>query len=192
MNNRQPANPARTSDPALAERRARIFIISASIAVPALVSLLYLMPKIEAGSARDLINQFPRINAILNGTTAVILVAALAAIRNRNIVLHRRLMTTALSFSVVFLVLYVCYHGTSESTAFPKDNPMRSFYVFILMSHIVLSAIVVPLVLVTYSRGLSQRYDRHRRIARITFPIWLYVALTGVIVYLMISPYYNF
>lgn len=177
-----------------AEKRARIFIILASLAIPLVVSILYFMPKVESANegVRQFLNQLPRINAVINGTTAVLLIMAFLAIRKKNITLHKRLMTTALVLSVLFLVFYVSYHSTTDSTKFPKDNPLRGLYAVILLTHILLSAVVVPLVLISYTRALAERYDRHRKIARITLPIWLYVAITGVVVYLMISPYYNF
>ena len=99
-------------------------------------------------------------------------------------------MTTAIALSVTFLVMYVAYHMTSESTKFGGDGALRLVYFFILITHILLSVAVIPLVLITYVRALADRFDRHKKIAKITFPIWLYVAVTGVVVYLMISPYY--
>jgi putative membrane protein len=99
-------------------------------------------------------------------------------------------MTTAITLSVAFLVMYVAYHMTSDSTKFGGEGMIRNVYFFILISHILLSIAVIPLVLITYVRALAERFDRHKKIAKITFPIWLYVAVTGVVVYLMISPYY--
>ena len=99
-------------------------------------------------------------------------------------------MTTAIGLSVVFLIMYVAYHMTADSTKFGGEGFVRYVYFFLLISHILLSIAVIPLVLITYVRALAERFDRHKKIARITFPIWLYVAVTGVIVYLMISPYY--
>ena len=100
-------------------------------------------------------------------------------------------MKTCMGLSAAFLVLYVLYHMTSESTAYGGDGPVKYVYYFILITHILLSVGVVPLVLFTFSRGLRSDFPRHRKLAKITFPIWLYVAVTGVIVYLMISPYYK-
>lgn len=185
MSTPKPANP-------ISERTARIFIWTASLAIPVVVAILYFMPKVEAGGMRSFLNNLPLFNALCNGTTALLLIFAFLAIRRKNIVLHRRLMTGALALSLAFLVSYVAYHATSETTIFPKDHPLRGLYVIILLTHIALSAIVVPLVLISYTRALAQRFDRHRRIARITLPIWLYVAVTGVIVYLLIQPYYPF
>jgi len=177
-----------------AERKARIFILTASLAIPVLVTILHYAPKIEAGSGslRTFLNFLPTFNAIVNSITTVVLIAAFMAIIRKRVILHKRLMTTALVMSVLFLLSYVGYHSTSEPTIFPKDNPLRTLYLIILNSHIILSAVIVPLVLISYSRGLARRYDKHRKIARITLPLWLYVTITGVIVYLFISPYYPF
>jgi putative membrane protein len=132
----------------------------------------------------------PMLNAFINGSTFFVLLFALRAIKNKNIQLHQRLMTTALGLSVLFLLSYVTYHALTESTPYGGEGMMKGIYLVILLTHIVLSAAVVPLVLVTFSRALSQKFDKHKRIARITLPIWLYVTFTGVVVYLMISPYY--
>lgn len=177
-----------------AEKKARLFIIIASLAIPIVVSILYFMPKLEAENTgmRHFLNQLPSLNATINGTTAAILVAAFFAIKNKNIRLHKNLMTLALVLSVIFLVFYVSYHSTTDSTRYPEDAPYRGIYLFVLLTHILLSAIVVPLVLISYTRALAERFDKHKKLARITLPIWLYVAVTGVIVYFMISPYYNF
>ncbi|MEN9639203.1 MAG: hypothetical protein RLZZ262_1071 [Bacteroidota bacterium] len=178
----------------LAEKRVRTFIIMASSLIPVVVGILYMMPKIstENSAVRDVLNCLPALNAILNGTTAVILISAVVAIRNKRQKLHQTLMTTAVLLSVLFLVSYIAYHSTSESTSYPKDAAYRSIYLFILLTHILISAIIVPLVLITYSRALAERFDKHRKIAKITFPLWLYVTITGVIVYFMIAPYYPF
>lgn len=178
----------------LSKRKARIFIITSSIAIPVVVTILHFMPRVEAGSGslRSFLNFLPTFNAIINGLTTAVLIAAFIAIIKKRILLHQRLMTTALVFSILFLLSYISYHATTKHATFPADHPMRTFYFIILNTHIVLSAVVVPMVLISFSRALARRYDRHRRIARITLPIWLYVTITGVVVYLMISPYYDF
>jgi putative membrane protein len=99
-------------------------------------------------------------------------------------------MTSAIALSVAFLVMYVAYHMTADSTKFGGEGIMRYVYFFILITHIILSIAIIPMVLITYVRALAEKFDTHKKIAKITFPIWLYVAVTGVIVYLMISPYY--
>ena len=163
-------------------------IIVLSVVVPVLVAILYLLPKsFEVGEEAYYL---PMLNAFLNGSTFFVLIFALRAIKNRNIELHRKLMTTALGLSVLFLLSYVTYHALTESTPYGGEGIIKGIYLVILLTHIVLAAAVVPLVLVTFSRALSEKFDKHKKIARITLPIWLYVTFTGVIVYLMISPYY--
>jgi putative membrane protein len=132
----------------------------------------------------------PPIYATINGITAVVLVSAVIAIKNGKRKLHERLMTSAIALSLTFLVMYVAYHMNADSTKFGGEGVIQFVYFFILISHIFLSIAVIPLVLITYVRALAERFDRHKSIAKITFPIWLYVAVTGVIVYLMIAPYY--
>ena len=175
-------------------RASKTFIIGASIAIPLLVSLLYLLPEPSNvdPELRKMLNNLPLFNALINGTTFFILIGALLAIKNKKIGLHKALMTMALIFSALFLLSYVAFHLTTPSTKFGGEGTIKIIYLVILLTHIVLSAVVVPLVLISYVRGLSQKFDKHRKIARITLPIWLYVALTGVLVYLMISPYYSF
>jgi len=119
------------------------------------------------------------------------LVIAVWAIKNGKIVLHQNLMKSAIGCSLLFLVMYIAYHMTTPSTKFGGEGAIKYAYFFILLTHILLSIAIIPLVLVTYVRALAQRFDKHRKIARITFPLWLYVAITGVVVYLMISPYYQ-
>src|SRR5690606_27560312 len=133
----------------------------------------------------------PPIYATVNGVTALLLVAAFMAIRSKRVVLHRRLMKTCIFLSFCFLVMYVAYHMTSDSTPYGGEGWIRSVYYFILVSHILLSVAVVSLILLTFARALSGDFERHRAVARFAFPIWLYVAVTGVIVYVMISPFYQ-
>ena len=133
----------------------------------------------------------PPIYATINGITAVLLVTAVIAIKNKKRKLHETLMKICIACSAVFLVMYVAYHMTSDSTPYGGEGAIRTVYFFILITHIVLSIAVVPFVLFTFSRALSGNFERHKALAKFTFPIWLYVAVTGVIVYLMISPYYS-
>ncbi|MDZ4823228.1 MAG: DUF420 domain-containing protein [Flavobacteriales bacterium] len=176
-----------------AERKAKRFVILASIFIPVAVTALYFLPKPGhvPASLRPVLNNLPSFNAIVNGTTAVVLVAAFIAIRRKNITLHRRLMTSALVLSVLFLLSYITYHFTMQHTSHGGEGTIKTVYLTVLLTHILCSIIIVPLVLISYTRALAQRFDRHRKIARITLPIWIYVAVTGVIVYLMISPYYS-
>ena len=172
------------------EQRFSKFIVVVSILIPVFVALLFGVKLKDFGYNVEPLSFLPPIYATINGVTAIVLVAGVLAIKNGNRVLHERLMTTAIVLSVAFLVMYVAYHMTSESTKFGGEGSIRMVYFFILISHIVLSIAVIPLVLITYVRALAERFDRHKKIAKITFPIWLYVAVTGVVVYLMISPYY--
>jgi putative membrane protein len=176
------------------DKRYTPLIIGISVLLPAVVALLFFLPGVDGVSPelRIWLNKLPMFNAIVNGSTAVILIAGVIAIKSGNTLLHQRLMSTALLLSIVFLVSYVSYHLTSESTRYGGEGVIKKVYLAVLLSHILLSIAVVPMVLVTYVRALSARFDKHRRIARITFPIWLYVAITGVLVYLMIQPYYPF
>ena len=161
-------------------------IIILSVLIPLAVAALFGMPKISGYDTSFL----PPIYATINGITALLLITAVVAIRNGNQLLHERIMKLCIALSALFLILYLAYHVTSESTPFGGSGPIRYVYFFILITHILLSIGVIPLVLFTFVRALTGDYKRHRALARITFPVWLYVAVTGVIVYLMISPYY--
>lgn len=172
------------------EKKFSKFIVAVSILIPVVVGILFSVKLKNFGIDVKPLSFLPPIYATINGITAVVLVAAVLAIKNGKRILHERLMTTAIALSVTFLVMYVAYHMTSESTKFGGDGALRLVYFFILITHILLSVAVIPLVLITYVRALADRFDRHKKIAKITFPIWLYVAVTGVVVYLMISPYY--
>jgi putative membrane protein len=161
-------------------------IVVVSIVIPVVVAILF---KVQI-QGYDL-SFLPPIYATINGITAVLLVAAVVAIKNGKRVLHERLMKACMICSSLFLVMYVLYHMTSEPTRHGGEGIILYVYLFILLTHIALSVIIIPLVLFSYVRALSGNFARHRALAKITFPIWLYVAVTGVIVYLMISPYYQ-
>lgn len=165
-------------------------IVVLSIAIPAVVVLLFGVNLRKLGYDVAPLSFLPPIYATINGLTAVVLVVAVIAIKNGNRRLHENLMKLAIGCSVAFLGMYVAYHMTSDSTKFGGEGVVKYVYYFILITHILLSIIIIPLVLITYVKALSNRFDKHKKIAKITFPIWLYVAITGVIVYLMISPYY--
>jgi uncharacterized membrane protein YozB (DUF420 family) len=132
------------------------------------------------------VTDLPALNATLNGLATICLVLGWVAIRSRRIALHRLCMLAAFATSVVFLISYLVYHYHAGSKPFTGQGALRLVYFLILITHIVLAAAIVPLALVTLSRALAGRFDRHRRIARITLPIWLYVSVTGVIVYVML------
>jgi putative membrane protein len=134
---------------------------------------------------------FARINAIINTVIAVLLIAALVAVKNKKYVLHRQLMMTALVLSVLFLLSYIAHHMLAGDTKFGGVGFIRMLYFVILISHIFLAAVILPFILFTAYRGLTGEYANHRKLAKITWPIWFYVAITGPIVYLMISPYYS-
>ena len=172
------------------EQKASSFIIIVSILIPVVVAILFGVKLKDYGFDVEPLSFLPPIYATTNAITAVVLVAAVIAIKNGNRKLHERLMNTAIALSVAFLVMYVAYHMTSDSTKFGGEGNIRFVYFFILITHIILSIAIIPLVLITYVRALADKFDKHKKIAKITFPIWLYVAVTGVIVYLMISPYY--
>ncbi len=172
------------------DKIAKRLIIGVTLAVPAVVLVLYLLPK--SGQVPGLVKHCPLINALLNGNCTVLLIISYLAIRNKKMELHKKLNITAFIFSALFLVSYVTYHFFGKETPFPKDNPLRPLYLVILISHITLSAIVLPMVLLSFYLGLTKQFARHRKIARWTLPLWLYVTITGVVVYIMISPYYPF
>jgi putative membrane protein len=192
------------SDNKTLEQRFKFPIILVSILIPVAVAALFAVKLKDFGIDVEPLSFLPPIYAAINGLTALLLVMGVIAIKNGNQKVHERFMTTAIACSVMFLVMYVAYHMTAESTVYgdidangildPTEaanaGPMRAVYICILLSHIVLSIAIIPLVLITYVRALGARFDSHRRIAKITFPLWLYVAITGVLVYLMISPYY--
>jgi putative membrane protein len=172
------------------EQKFNKYIILVSILIPVVVAILFSVKLKDFGINVAPLSFLPPIYAAINGLTALVLISAVLAIKNGNRKLHERLMTSAIALSLVFLVMYVAYHMTSDSTKFGGEGIIRYVYFFILISHILLSIAVIPLVLVTYIRALANKFDKHKKIAKITFPIWLYVAVTGVIVYLMIAPYY--
>jgi putative membrane protein len=165
----------------------RKLIITLSVLIPLVVALLFGMPKIKGYDFSFL----PPIYATINGLTAIFLVSAVIAIRNNKRTLHERLIKVCISLSVLFLVMYIVYHLTSEATPYGGNGVIRYVYFFVLISHILLSIGVIPFVLFTYVRGITGNFEKHKAIARYTFPLWLYVAVTGVVVYLMISPYYR-
>lgn len=170
----------------MSETRLNRIINVVSILVPLLVAALFgiRIPDVEP------LSFLPPIYASINGLTAVLLLLALWAIKNGKREFHQRLMTLCVLLSLLFLIMYVAYHMTSDSTPYGGEGILRSVYFFILISHIILSIVIIPLVLKTYLRAYLGKIEKHRKLARITFPIWLYVAVTGVVIYIMISPYY--
>lgn len=156
-----------------------------SIAIPLVVALLFRV-KIDL----ELPVFLPPVYATINAVTALVLIAAVVQVKKGNRSAHEKLMKLAIALSAVFLVLYVLYHMTSDSTPYGGEGTLKYIYFFILITHILLSIAVIPFVLITFVRGITNDIEAHKKIAKYTFPLWLYVAITGVLVYLMISPYY--
>lgn len=160
-----------------------IYIVSAIVC--GAVAFLILGPRPEGLEGSLDVSGLPRVNALLNGTTAVLLVLAVVLVKNGKIEAHKRTMLVAFATSTAFLVTYVIYHTFKAGPAqYVGDH--RSFYLFILLTHIVLAAAVVPLALITLYRGWTMQVEKHKKIAKISFPIWLYVSVTGIVVYAML------
>lgn len=162
-----------------------IWIKIISVVIPLVVAILFRV-KIDY----DLPIFLPPIYATINAITALLLVFALIAIKSKKIALHQKLMQSCIVLSLLFLVMYIAYHMTTDPTPFLGEGSVKTLYFFILISHIVLSVALIPLVLISYVRAFQKEFPEHKKISKITFPIWLYVAVTGVIVYIMIAPYY--
>jgi len=173
----------------MSEKLVRNIIIIISLAVPALVTVLFFVAPPQVDLGIDL-KFFPRFHAILNSLTTFALLMGLLFIQQKNIKAHRASMISAFGLSSIFLVSYVFYHSMSTPTIFGGDGMLKIFYYIILISHIVLAAAILPFILFTFYRALNDEIDKHKKIAKITFPIWLYGAITGVLVYVLISPYY--
>lgn len=176
----------RPFDPTL-EKKYRPLVIILSIVIPVVVAVLFGMDKIEGIDLSIL----PPIYASINGLTAILLVLAVIQIKKGNQKRHQQLMTTSVICSLLFLVGYVAYHLTSDTTRYEGGQASAIIYYILLISHIILSIAVIPMVMITYLKGWAGNVVSHRKLAKITFPIWLYVAVSGVVVYLMISPYYG-
>ena len=168
------------------------FVWTLSIAIPLIVVALFLIPSAEGLSEETLrqVYWLPRLNAIFNASAFCCLLASFISIRKGKVQRHKILNTAALALSALFLTSYVTFHMLTDSTKFGGEGAIRTFYLIVLVSHILLSIAIVPLALFSYARGLMGDVAKHRKIAKITMPMWLYVTATGVIVYLMISPYY--
>lgn len=162
------------------------WIVILSIIIPLIIAILFTVkiPNVEP------LTFLPPIYAGMNAVTALTLIAAVITIKKKDKKGHEYLMKTAILFSVIFLILYIIYHMTSDATPFGGEGTIKYIYYFILITHIILSIVVIPFVLMTYVRAITNDFERHKKIARFTFPLWLYVAVSGVVVYLMIAPYY--
>lgn len=174
----------------LQEKKYKKLITILSIVIPIAVAALFGINLRELGFDVKPLTFLPPIYATINGITAVVLIAAVVAIKKGNKKLHEQLNTVAIACSLAFLLMYIAYHMTSDSTKFGGEGTIKYVYYFILITHIILSVIVIPFVLLTYMRAKLEQFPEHKKIAKKTFPIWLYVAITGVVVYVMISPYY--
>lgn len=172
--------------PSHQERKLNLWINVVSVIIPLVVAILFgvKIPNVER------LGFLPPIYATVNGITALLLILAVWAIKNAKKQLHKNLMTACIVLSMLFLVMYVAYHMTSDSTSYGGQGLLRYLYYFVLVTHVLLSIAIIPLVLKTYMRAYLNKFAEHRKLAKITFPIWLYVAVTGVIVYFMISPFY--
>jgi putative membrane protein len=183
----------------------RKIVLVISFAIPAVVAFLILMPQTGKLGNFD-VSAFPGINATLNSLTSLCLIAALISIKNKNIPVHRAFMSTAFVLSACFLVLYVLYHFQGPATRYGDTDhnglvddiekaaagSLRSVYFVVLISHIILAAIVLPFILLSFYFSLSGQIEKHRKIVKYSFPAWLYVAISGVVVYFMIRPFYPF
>lgn len=171
------------------DKRARLLIIIASVVVFAAVVLLGRV-EVPVGGNFD-VHVFAKINAVINSIVSLLLIAGLVAVKMKKFVLHKKIMITAILLSVLFLISYICHHLLAGDTKFGGVGSIRLVYFIILITHIILAAIILPFILFTAYRASIAEWPQHKRMARITWPIWLYVSVTGVIVYLMISPYYT-
>lgn len=164
-------------------------IVWVSVLLPVLVTaLVYISPpKIDVGFDLQLL---PKFHAFINGSVSLLLLASFYFIKQKNIAAHKACNVTALVLSALFLVSYVTYHSLTEPTRYCGAGIMRSVYFFILVTHIVLAATILPLILFTFLRAFTGNFEHHRRLAKWTFPLWLYVSVTGVVVYWMIAPCY--
>ena len=172
------------------EKKYNKWIVVLSVVIPFVVVLLFGVNLRDLGIQVEPLTFLPPIYATINGITALVLILAVVQIKKGNRANHEKLMKFAILLSVMFLLMYVAYHMTSNSTKFGGEGIIKYMYFFILITHIIMSVTVIPFVLITYVRAITNNIEKHKKIAKITFPLWLYVAITGVIVYVMISPYY--
>lgn len=171
------------------DRRARILIILASVIV---FSAVVVLGRVQVPMSQDFdVHIFAKFNAVINSLVSILLIAGLIAVRRGQYVMHKRIMLSAMVLSLLFLVSYICHHLFAGDTRFGGTGNIRYFYYLILITHIILAAIILPFILFTTYRAMIAEWPQHRRMAKLTWPIWLYVSITGVLVYLMISPYYT-
>lgn len=176
----------------MSEKSLSLVIYAVSIVICLAVAFLIYFPQaLSLGGGLD-VSYLPRFHAFLNGSCTLLLVGGYIAVRQKKYNLHKTLMVTCFLLSSIFLVSYVVYHSQAPATKFGGEGIIRPIYYFILLTHIVLAALILPLALFTISRSWRGEFAKHKKIARITLPIWIYVTATGVIVYFMIAPYYKF
>ncbi len=170
-----------------------VFRLVMGLSIFVFVAVVVLNRKIipRPDNVPEWIYKLPTLNACINATCALLLLVSFYYIRRKRIETHKRINILTFFLSCMFLVSYITYHWLAEETSYPKDNPLRYLYYCILISHIVLSVVVLPMVLMSFHRGLQMQVAKHRKLVRWAFPIWLYVCITGVVVYLMISPFYT-
>lgn len=175
-----------------------------SILIPIAVAVLLFMP-VRIFDESSWVKLLPHVNAVINSLTSILLVAAVVMVKQGNVEMHKKLMSGAFILGSLFLVSYIIYHATIDSTVFGDTNgdglisddelaavgSLRRIYLLVLLSHILLSIVVVPFVLFAFYYSLTDKIDKHKKVVKFTFPIWLYVSVTGVIAYLFISPYYQ-
>ncbi|OSZ78106.1 hypothetical protein CAP35_07535 [Chitinophagaceae bacterium IBVUCB1] len=171
------------------DKQARLLILTVSFVVFAVVVLLNYI-KVDVNLGFD-VHIFAFINAIINSAVSVLLIAGLIAVKQKKFVQHKNIMLAAIVLSVLFLVSYIAHHMLAGDTKFGGEGAIKLIYLIILISHIFLAAVILPFILFTAYRALTGEYDKHKKLAKYTWPLWLYVSITGVVVYLMISPYYS-
>ena len=171
------------------DKQARLLIITVSSVIFMAIAILSRV-KLEVDLGFD-IHVFAAINAVINSCVSILLIVAFIAVRNKNYLLHRNLMLAAMFLSILFLVSYIAHHLLAGDTKFGGEGTIRYVYFFILITHIFLAAVILPFILFTAYRSLTGEFAKHKKLARYTFPLWLYVSITGVLVYLLISPYYT-
>ena len=171
-----------------------VFRLVMAISIVVLVAVIILNKKIlpVPETIPAFVYKLPKLNAAINATCSMLLLLSFYFIRQKNIAVHKKLNIITFILSSVFLLSYITYHWMGQETSFPADNPLRPVYLTVLISHIILAALVLPLILLSFHKGLQMQVEKHKKLVRWSFPIWLYVTVTGVIVYLMISPYYPF
>jgi putative membrane protein len=172
------------------DKQAKLLIGVFSFVVFAVIVTLGRMPKLDVDLGFD-IHIFAAVNAVINSIVAVLLIWAYLAARQKKYLLHKRVMFWAMYLSILFLVSYIAHHLLAGDTKFGGEGAIRYVYFFILITHIFLAAIILPFILFTAYRGLTGEFEKHRKLSKYTWPLWLYVAITGPVVYLMISPYYQ-